>query len=84
MKTYLEFGARAAEVKNELLTLLIQLKREGKRVIGYGAPGKGNTLVELLRHQDRFVAINLRQEPAQARPVLPGLTYTYFPARAHR
>lgn len=45
MKTYLEFGARAAEVKNELLTLLIQLKREGKRVIGYGAPGKGNTLL---------------------------------------
>ncbi|MGQ7846320.1 methyltransferase domain-containing protein [Granulosicoccus sp. 3-233] len=45
MSTYLAFGARAAEVKNELLSLLIQLKREGKRVIGYGAPGKGNTLL---------------------------------------
>lgn len=45
MNTYLEFGARAAEVKNELLMLLIQLKRDGKRVIGYGAPGKGNTLL---------------------------------------
>ncbi len=45
IQTYLEFGARAAEVKNELLTLLIKLKREGKSIIGYGAPGKGNTLL---------------------------------------
>ncbi len=43
--TYLDFGARAAEVKNALLSLLIRLQREGKSVAGYGAPGKGNTLL---------------------------------------
>jgi len=45
MGTYTAFGARAASVKDDLLSLLIRLKREGKRVVGYGAPGKGNTLL---------------------------------------
>ena len=45
MQTYRKFGARVPELKNELLTLLIELKRDGKRVMGYGAPGKGNTLL---------------------------------------
>jgi len=45
LSTYREFGSRVSELKNELLTLLIQLKRDGKRVMGYGAPGKGNTLL---------------------------------------
>jgi len=44
-QTYLEFSAKAAQVKNELLKLLIQIKQEGKTVVGYGAPGKGNTLL---------------------------------------
>jgi len=45
LQYYREFGARVAEIKNELLMLLIQLKRDSKRVMGYGAPGKGNTLL---------------------------------------
>jgi len=43
--TYDDFGDRAASLKNELLSLLIALKKDGKKVIGYGAPGKGNTLL---------------------------------------
>ena len=43
--TYLDFGERAAQVKNELLKLLIELKEAGRTVGGYGAPGKGNTLL---------------------------------------
>ena len=33
------------ETKRKLLEFLIQAKRAGKRVVGYGAPGKGNTLL---------------------------------------
>ena len=33
------------ESKRALLELLIGLRREGKQVVGYGAPGKGNTLL---------------------------------------
>ena len=43
--TYERVAERAAEIKYELLNLLITLKREGKVVMGYGAPGKGNTLL---------------------------------------
>jgi len=45
IQTYLDFGLKAARVKDELLTLLLRLKAEGKKVVGYGAPGKGNTLL---------------------------------------
>jgi len=45
LDTYRAFGDKAANVKNELLSLLIRLKKEGKRVVGYGAPGKGNTML---------------------------------------
>ena len=45
LATYTEFGTSVARVKDELLELLIRLKKEGKTVVGYGAPGKGNTLL---------------------------------------
>ena len=35
----------SSESKRALLELLIELRREGKQVVGYGAPGKGNTLL---------------------------------------
>jgi C-methyltransferase C-terminal domain/Putative zinc binding domain/Methyltransferase domain len=45
METYEDFGRAVVESKRALLDLLIRLRREGKSVAGYGAPGKGNTLL---------------------------------------
>jgi C-methyltransferase C-terminal domain/Putative zinc binding domain/Methyltransferase domain len=42
---YLRFAEEVKESKRALLELLIDLRRDGKRVVGYGAPGKGNTLL---------------------------------------
>ncbi len=42
---YASFEERVRETKRKLLDFLIQAKRAGKRVVGYGAPGKGNTLL---------------------------------------
>jgi predicted TPR repeat methyltransferase len=42
---YLQFGERVRESKRALLDLLITSRREGMQVAGYGAPGKGNTLL---------------------------------------
>jgi hypothetical protein len=42
---YARFADDVKESKRALLDLLIQLRREGKQVVGYGAPGKGNTLL---------------------------------------
>ena len=45
LKTYQQFQSRADCIKNELLSFLIEKKREGKRVVAYGAAAKGNTLL---------------------------------------
>ena len=42
---YSRFAEEVKESKRALLDLLIRLRREGKQVVGYGAPGKGNTLL---------------------------------------
>jgi len=42
---YEGFAEKVAEVKRRLLEFLIDAKRNGKSVVGYGAPGKGNTLL---------------------------------------
>ena len=42
---YAAFAAGVKESKRALLELLIALRRDGKQVVGYGAPGKGNTLL---------------------------------------
>ena len=42
---YVHFAEKVKESKRELLELLIDLRRQGKQIVGYGAPGKGNTLL---------------------------------------
>src|SRR5277367_6637865 len=45
LDTYTRFGARVEADKRRILRFLIGLKEEGRRVVGYGAPAKGNTLL---------------------------------------
>lgn len=45
METYAQFEMTVRALKRELLLLLAGLKQDGKRIVGYGAPGKGNTLL---------------------------------------
>jgi len=45
VERYAQFSANVEETKRGLLDLLIRLKRQGARIVGYGAPGKGNTLL---------------------------------------
>ena len=42
---YLAFAEQVRETKRSLLELLIGLKRQGKRIVAYGAAAKGNTLL---------------------------------------
>ncbi|WP_184712065.1 class I SAM-dependent methyltransferase [Streptosporangium saharense] len=42
---YAEFAARVAKVRRDLLKFLVEAAEQGKTVVGYGAPGKGNTLL---------------------------------------
>lgn len=45
LDVYGSFGRDVVKLKNELLLFLITAKKSGKKVVGYGAPGKGNTLL---------------------------------------
>ncbi len=42
---YRQLRPRTEAVRHELLRFLLQCRADGKRVVGYGAPGKGNTLL---------------------------------------
>ena len=44
-QTYVDFSARVEKIRSELLSMLDGLRSEGKRIAGYGAPAKGNTLL---------------------------------------
>jgi SAM-dependent methyltransferase len=45
LSTYASFAPRVHETKRKLLEFLIDVRRQGKSVVAYGAPGKGNTLL---------------------------------------
>ena len=44
-QTYLDHAERVGQIRQDLMTLLARLKSEGKSIAGYGAPAKGNTLL---------------------------------------
>lgn len=45
METYTGFQQKAEKIKDDLLSFLINQKQKGKKVVGYGAAAKGNTLL---------------------------------------
>ena len=42
---YLGLAERVAGIRDDLVSFLIEARRAGRRVVAYGAPGKGNTLL---------------------------------------
>ena len=72
IETYTGFDAEVRALKRELLALLIQLKREGKIVVGYGAPGKGNTLLNYCGIGPDFLDFTVDRNPYKHGRFLPG------------
>ena len=70
--SYARFAEGVRESKRALLDLLIGLRREGKQVVGYGAPGEGEHAAELLRDPHRLPRLHGRPEPVQAGQAHPG------------
>ncbi len=76
---YAAFEQRVRETKRTLLKLLIDAKRAGKRIVGYGAPGKGNTLLNYCGVRTDFVDFTVDRNPYKQGKFLPG---TRIPIRA--
>lgn len=69
---YASFEARVRETKRRLLAALIDIKSRGKRVVGYGAPGKGNTLLNYCGIRTDFVDFTVDRSPHKQGKYLPG------------
>ena len=69
---YAGFEERVRETKRKLLELLIEAKRDGKTVVGYGAPGKGNTLLNYCGIRRDFLDFTVDRNPYKHGRYLPG------------
>jgi SAM-dependent methyltransferase len=71
-EVYAAFAAQVKECKRALLTLLIDLKRQGRSVAGYGAPAKGNTLMNYCGIGRDFLDYTVDRSPHKQNMLLPG------------
>jgi SAM-dependent methyltransferase len=69
---YLAFAEKVRETKRALLELLIGLKRDGKTIVGYGAPAKGNTLLNYCGIGADFLEFTVDRSPQKQGMFLPG------------
>lgn len=69
---YQLFQSRADQVKDELLTFLLTQKREGKRVMAYGAAAKGNTLLNYAGIKPDLLPMVCDAAPAKQGKYMPG------------
>jgi SAM-dependent methyltransferase len=79
LESYSSFAERVKETKCALLEFLIQAYREGKQVAGYGAPGKGNTLLNYCGIRSELLAYTVDRNPYKQSKFLPGSHIPIFP-----
>ncbi len=72
------FAASVAQVRGDLVEFLVECARDGKRVAGYGAPGKGNTLLNHCGIRSDLIAFTVDRNPHKHGMFLPG---THIPVR---
>ncbi|MFJ4654244.1 methyltransferase domain-containing protein [Nocardia sp. NPDC088792] len=69
---YRSLGERAVAVRQELLGFLLEQRAAGKRVVGYGAPGKGNTLLNYCGIRSDLLAYTVDRNPFKQGKFTPG------------
>lgn len=69
---YLTFSKKVEAVKRDILSFLIQAKYEGKTIVGYGAPAKGNTLLNYCGIKTDSIDYTVDRNPYKQGRYLPG------------
>jgi 2-polyprenyl-3-methyl-5-hydroxy-6-metoxy-1,4-benzoquinol methylase len=69
---YAAFEQRVADTKRRLLEFLLQATRRGGTFVGYGAPGKGNTLLNYCGIRTDFLQYTVDRNPYKQGKFLPG------------
>lgn len=78
LEAHMNFAARVLNTKWTLLDFLIAARRNGRRVAGYGAPGKGNTLLNYCGIRTDLLEFTVDRNPYKQGRYLPG---THIPIR---
>src|SRR6266446_251987 len=79
LSSYSNFSKKVNRTKRELLRFLIDVKREGNKIVGYGAPAKGNTLLNFCGIRSDFLDYTVDRSPQKQGMFLPG---THIPIAA--
>jgi SAM-dependent methyltransferase len=79
LETYLGYGARVEQDKRQILRFLIELKEQGTSIVGYGAPAKGNTLLNYCGVRRDFIDYTCDLNPHKQGHFLPG---SHIPIRS--
>lgn len=73
IETYTGFETAVIDIKCELVSFLIEARRSGKSVVGYGAPAKGNTLLNYCGVGSELLAYTVDISPHKQGRYLPGV-----------
>ena len=82
LEGYLGFDGKAQECRYRLLEFLIGARRGGKTVVGYGAPGKGNTLLNYCSIRADLLRYTVDRNPYKQGKFLPGSRIPIFEPEA--
>jgi SAM-dependent methyltransferase len=82
LETYTTYGERVRRTKRKLLAMLVKAKEEGKRICGYGAPGKGNTLLNYCGVGPDFIDFTVDRNPHKHGRFTPGTHIPILPVEA--
>ena len=79
LETYAAFAKQVHATKRKLLSFLIEAKSRGKSIAGYGAPGKGNTLLNYCGIRTDFLDYTVDRNPYKQGKYLGGTHIPIFP-----
>lgn len=82
VRTYERFASDVHDTKRQLLSYLIRAKEEGAKICGYGAPGKGNTLLNYCGIGTDFLDFTVDRNPYKHGRYTPGMHIPILPVSA--
>jgi hypothetical protein len=78
LSSYSSFTEKVKNTKRLLLAFLIKAKEQGRSIAGYGAPGKGNTLLNYCGVRTDFIDYTVDRNPYKQGKYLPGTHIPIF------
>ncbi len=72
LRSYAQFSLNVQQIKADILSFFLECKKQGKKVVGYGAPAKGNTLLNFCGIRSQFLEFTVDRSPHKQGHFLPG------------